>query len=211
MDIALACRVRRLIEGLLYRALFAFHLQRPGVGLVGPEFVVDDDAVGKCYFGINDCGQRNVFDFDQVECIARCRFAGCKDGNNAVAGVTHLVHRKRIVRGVLHVLRYRPGTGHWRSPHVGEISARVDGHHSFGGLGSIDIDRGDPCMRIRRAQDRQVQCAGDVEVVGELGFTGEQGGILAAQHALADHGGWAVVDHGHGVPPTSCRPQRVRT
>ena len=51
------------------------------------------------------------------------------------------------------------------------------------------VDAGDPGVGVRATHDGEVQRAGDVEVVGEPGLTGQEGGILAAQQALADDPG----------------------
>ena len=59
---------------------------------------------------------------------------------------------------------------------------RVDGDDALGAGGRRRVDGRDAGVGVRAADDGEVQGAGDVEVGGEAGLAGEQGGVLAAQH-----------------------------
>ena len=65
-------------------------------------------------------------------------------------------------------------------------SASVDRDHAGHGPGVVGVDALDPGVGDRRAHERDVEQSGDGEVVVVLRGTGEDAGILPAQHRVAE-------------------------
>lgn len=116
------------------------------------------------------------------------RLAG--GGQHDCDGVAHVADRfggQWVVRRVHHVVGHRPGARHRVGPRVGQLGAGVHGDDAIGCLGLGGVDRGDGGVGERRSHQHGPQGAGQVEVVGELRFAGEQRRVLAAQPTLAEH------------------------
>ena len=65
-----------------------------------------------------------------------------------------------------------------------EVGAGEGGDDPGHGERRGDVDVGDAGVGIRAAHHGQVQRAGDGEVVGVAGLTGEQGGVLPAEQPV---------------------------
>jgi hypothetical protein len=154
---------------------------------VRTEVVVDDDAVGQGVFQVDHGLERLVSDVDQLERVARRGITRGEHTGDAVADVARLARGERVMRRILHVLRDRPRAGHRCRPCISQVRAGVHGDDAVGTCGAARVDRRDPGVRIRTAQHGEVQCPGDVEIVGKASLAREQGGILAAKHPRAEH------------------------
>ena len=200
LHVALLHHVRRVGEGPIDRVVVEVEL--PRVGDVRAEVVVDDRGVGEGVLEVGDRRQRVVLDLDGLERVA-CRGGRLGDHHrHAVADVADLVDRERVVGRVLHVLGDRPGAGHRAGPRVHEVGAGVGGDDAGQRQGGLHVDRGDAGVGVGAAQDRHVQRARDVEVVGEAGLAGEQGRVLPAPHPGADdRGGRRSVGDRHAGTP----------
>ncbi len=90
---------------------------------------------------------------------------------------------------------------------IGEVEVVRCEHGDNAGhrLGIIGVDRLDPGVRDGRPDERDVQEPLDVEVVEILDFTGEDAGILPADHRVPENRtGRDRNGLGH-VPCASCR------
>ena len=99
---------------------------------------------------------------------------------HGLADVTDLVHRHRRVVGI--TMSAVTGHAHGRLPcspakSAPEKAAITPGCASARG----DVDPGDPGVRHRAAQERHVQHAGELDVVGPVGPAGDEPGVLLAQ------------------------------
>ncbi len=172
--------------------------QRPRVGRVRAEVVVDDDTIGERILELDDRGQRVVVDDHFVGGVARFVRAVRDDDCHRVADVAGLVDRDRAVVGVLDVVGDRPRQRHRLGPVVDEVGAgehRDDAGHRGRGLG---VDRADAGVRVRAAHDLEVQRARDVEVGDVLRFAGEERRVFLAQHSAAH-------DRAHRATPAVVR------
>ena len=146
-------------------------------------------ARSHCIGEIDDHRQRLVHDFERFRRIAGLLARVRHDRRHGFADVAHDAHRQRM-------LRRRGGRGAVAPPEVGRLQQRlhagadeiVAGHHGddarhFRGRGHID--RGDPRMRIRRADEGEAGLAGQREIVGELVAAGQQAVVLDAPNGLA--------------------------
>ena len=127
------------------------------------------------------------------------------------APVPHLVHGQRRVVGVDHVLGDRPGARQ-AALFVGHVAAGERGHHAGLAQRRRDVDPGDPGVRQRAAQDRQVQHAGQGDVFRPHRTAGDQprvllalarGADLAGGRFLRDRHDRSAPRHGTGCGTTS--------
>ena len=122
------------VDGVLVRD------QRPVVGLVGAEGVVDHDPVRQRVLQVDDRLQRLVVDDHRADGVGRLVAAVRHDDRHDVAHVAGLVDGDREVLGVLHVVGDGPGARHGRGPRVGEVGAREDGLDTREGEGLRRVD-----------------------------------------------------------------------
>ena len=167
-------------------------------------FVVADHggAVGERLLGVHHRVERFVHDVDQLDRVA-CRVVVLGDDERDLLTVeAHLVggeHRLGVVRQRRHP----------RQPERVEDGAGDDGLDLRVGLGGRRVDRDDPGVGVRAAQDRAVQHAGQVDVVDVVAPAAQEPDVLLARHAAeADRvaGGaerYLVLDRGHAVAPCS--------
>ena len=176
-------------------------VEDPGCAVVGAEVGVREvGSVGDRGLHVEHRREHVVLDVNQVGCIARLADRPGHDDDDGLAGERDVVDRDRGVTGRLHVRRDRPRARQAALFGV-QVGAGQDRHHIGGGLGRGRVDRGDPGMCVGAAHERQVQHAGQRDVVGPLGATGDQALVLFAQAGLAQlAGGGAVVDGGHATP-----------
>ncbi len=203
LHISLADLVGGVGEGLVDLAGSALDLEVPLVALVGTEVRVDDDPVAECVFEVNHRGLGLVPHIDQLGGVARGGLAGGEHHGYPVTYVAGLGGRKWIVGGVLHVCGDRPGARHGCCPQVGQVCPCERGHHPGGGKRGIEIDAGDHGVGVRAAHHHHVQGTGHDQVVGELGLSGEQGRVFAAEKPGAQHGCRTILYKRHlGTPST---------
>lgn len=201
-------------EGFVDGTLVVLDLEVPLVALVGAQLVVDDHAIAEGILEIDDGSERLVAHVDELDGVASGGVAGGEHHRNGIAHVGGLANRHGIVSRVLHVGRDRPRTRHGSGPQVGEIGTGVGGNDARCGERRAEVDADDACVRVRAAGERQVQCTGQLQVVGVLGFAGEQSRVFTTQQPAPQHGCRSIVGDGHsGTPSTSCgcvttRPRR---
>ena len=70
----------------------------------------------------------------------------------------------------------------------GEVGAGVGGEDPGRLAGRGHVDGGDPRVRVRAAQERDVHQAGQRDVVGPVGLPGDQPGVFLPGAGLADLG-----------------------
>ena len=133
--------------------------------------------------------------------------AGGQHAGHAVADVGSLADGERVVGGVLHVGRDRPGAGHRATPTAPARSAPLYAATTPGAAArGREVDAEDARVRVRAAQHGEVQRTGQVQVVGVLGLAGEQGRVFTPQQPCPQHGRGPIVGDGHlGTPSTSMR------
>ena len=76
---------------------------------------------------------------------------------------------------------------------LGQVGAGDDGLHLGMGLGGADVDADDVRVRDRRAQDREVQHARQLEVVDVPAHAADEARVLLAQHPAVADGVLVVV------------------
>ncbi len=187
LDVALADRVGGRGERLVDGTLVVLDEQVPGVARVGAEVVVDHDPVGQRVLEVDHGLERLVLHVDRFERVAGRGGAVGEHARHAVTRVARLRRGERVVRRVLHVVGDGPCARHRPAPLIGQVGSRVRRPDARDGERARHVDRRDAGVGVRAAQHREVQGAGDLDVVRELGFAGEQRGVLAPQQPLADH------------------------
>ena len=103
-------------------------------------------------------------------------------------------HRHRLPDEAHHALgqlrprrRVRVGVlDRWVQRRDGDVVGPEHGDHAGDGPRRLEVERLDPAVGDRAAEEPDVQHAFELEVVDELGLSGEQGPVLAAQHAPPD-------------------------
>ncbi len=95
---------------------------------------------------------------------------------------------------------------------VAEVGAAERGDHAGPLQRGADVDPVDPGVRDRAAQDRQVQQAGQLDVVGPAGPAGDQPAVLLALAAGGRCAGWRPGRRSApGAPRSARRPGRRRS
>ena len=125
-----------------------------------------------CLGHVDDCGQHVVIDFNQFSGIF-CLLDGFGNHHrHVVAHITHLALRKDRVRWLFH--RAAVGAGNapaaWQAVDLvcGNISAHKHVEYARRGLGSLDVDALDVCVRVWRPHKHGVALVGQRDVVGVL-------------------------------------------
>ena len=192
---------RGLVSGLPVEAVV--------VGLAGE--VVADHRRGRVERGadVHDGGQRLVLDVDELERVpGRVPVLGDDEG--------HLLALEADLVGGQHRLHVVGQRRHPGQAALGEHRAGDDQLHLRVRLGGADVHAHDPPVGDRRAEDRQVQHAGQLDVVDEAALAADEPRVLLAQHPAVAHRLAVVVDElgGHGwsstVTTSGCRPPRRR-
>ncbi len=187
----------RLVDG----TLVVLDEQVPGVARVGAEVVVDHDPVGQRVLEVDHRFERLVLHVDRFERVAGRGGAVGEHARHAVSRIARLRLGERVVRRVLHVVGDGPRARHRPAPLIGQVGARVRGPNAGNGERARHVDRRDAGVGVRAAEHREVQGAGDLDVVRELGFAGEERRVLAPQQPLAEHAGrFPCVDRHLGAP-----------
>ena len=150
-------------------------LELPDVRDVRPELLVHEgSAVLRGGLDIDQHLERLVVDVDELRRIDRVRARVRDHDRDTVALVVHLADGEREVLRALHVLGHRPGARHRRLPVVAQIGAGEHGHDALGRLCRGGVDRRDPGVRIRAADDRHDDGARQGEVVDEASTSAQQ-------------------------------------
>ena len=140
--------------------------------------------------GVDHCRQRLVVDRDQVGRIPRLGERLGHHHRNRIADVAHAVPgeyrpRRFAARRAVEV-GHRDQAGNVAEPVCGDVRAGEDGEHA-GRLGrSAGIDADDLRMRVRRAHDRGVGGACDLDIIGIAACAAQQRCILDAGDGLAE-------------------------
>ena len=217
LDVALADRVGGGGERLVDGTLVVLDQQVPRVAGVGAELVVDHDPVGQRVLEVDHGFERLVLHVDRFERVASGGLAVGEHARHAVSRVARLRRGERVVRRVLHVVGDRPRARHRSAPLIGQVGSGVRRPDAGHGQRARDVDGGDAGVGVRAAQHGEVQGAGDLDVVRELGFAGEERRVFAPQQPLADHSGPFLRGRHLGAPSRSvdrsvtCRRRRAPT
>ena len=154
-----------------------------------------------------------VVDFDGGQRVGRGVAVAGHDAGHGLADVAHLVHRHRRVRRDHDVRGDRPGAGQ-AALLGGEVRAGVGGDHPRLVPGRADVHRGDPGVRVRAAEERDVQHPGQRDVVGPVGLAGDEALVFLAQARLAELSGFRLGYlslRGHSLTPACAARRTART
>ncbi len=186
--------------GLRLRGLVVAARHPRGVAAVRALVGVDEGrAVLERVLHVDHGGQRLVVDVDEVERVGRERHVGGQHHGDDIAGVLDLVHADRGVVAHDDVVGDRPharGAGQ-----LGEVGAGVDGHDAVGREGGRGVDVRDPGVGHGAAQHGHVQRAGQLDVVGPVGATGEETRVLLAADRSPDSARGDLDGVRHDVSP----------
>ena len=161
--------------------------QDPLIGLV-PRLVHLRRALGQRGLHVQDGRQRLVVDVDPLQAV-RCGVpVACDHAGHDLAHVADLIGGHRRVRRDDDVRGHRPGTRQ-AALLVGEVGTGEGGDDAGRAPGAGHVDRPDPRVRHRAAQERDVHHAGQHDVVGPVGLPGDQPRVFLAGPRLADLGG----------------------
>ncbi len=130
--------------------------------------------------GVDERGQRLVLDVDQRQRVPGGVAVLGDDERHLLTLVADLVGGED--RG--HVVRER---GHPGEASLGEHVPGDHRTHLRVRLGRARVHRQDPRVRVRAAQHRAVQHAGQRDVVDEAAAAPDEPGVLLAQHAPVTH------------------------
>ena len=153
-----------------------------------------------------------VVDLDGGQRVGRGVAVAGHDAGHRLADVAHLVHRHRRVRRDHDVRGDRPGAGQ-AALLGGEVRAGVGGDHARLVPGRADVHRGDPGVRVRAAEEGDVQHPGQRDVVGPVGLAGDEALVFLAQAGLAEFGGFGLgcLGRGHSLTPAWAARRTART
>ena len=150
-------------------------------------------AVGQGGLRVDDGRQRGIADVDEFQGVLGLVAVFRYDHSYRVTHVSHHVRRDGGVGHGLQIgVRNGPGAGDGVQ-HAFDVSAGVDGEHARRGFGRVGVDAGDARVGVGAAQDGRVDHAGQLDVVGVGGLTGDQARVLASPDAGSENSG------SHGV------------
>ena len=138
---------------------------------------------------IHDHRQRLVADLDRLDGILRLGRTGGDHRGDRFADVPHNVDGERMSRRCRR--RRAVGTAEigrqCQRIHAGahELLAGDDGEHAGQRGRGRRVDRDDAGVRVRRAQDCEVQFPGGVDVIGKTPLANEEGLVFDATDGLA--------------------------
>ena len=149
-----------------------------GIAAIGMQHGVSGRAAR--FFKIDDCGQRFIFDFNQIAGVFRDvaglrhnRDDGFANMANLVLGDTVLMHRRISPTG----------------QRAGNLRSFFPGHYAQNAcqrLGFAFIDSQDSGMGMRASQDGRVGHLRQICVVGKHAASHEEPRVLDPLHVLAD-------------------------
>ena len=184
----------------------ALRLERELVADVGAEAAVSSVMHGRralldCRLHVDDRGERLVVDLDGVQGVGGGVLVGGQHDRDTVAHVADLVDGQCGEARHLDVVRHRPHAGD-RAVEVAEILGG-EGGHDVGALeGGGHVEIRDLGVGHGAAQDRHVQRAGQLDVVGPVGLSVEQARVLLAAERPTHGIGVGVSEClGHFLPP----------
>ena len=126
-----------------------------------------------------------VVDVDQLGRVPSLGRGACRDDRDDLTGVRDPVDGDGGVHRGLLVLGDRPRAGQ-AALLVGEVAPGPDADHARALLGLVDVDAADRRRGERAAHHRDVHHAGEHDVVGPPGATGDQPLVLLAAAGLPD-------------------------
>ncbi len=182
-------------------------VELPEGRLVGAEIWVGQRPGARvglgCLLEVERCRELFVVDLDELGCVAGLSRRPRDHHGHHLAGESSAVHRHRRVVGCLLVGGDRPCRDE-AALLLGHVGAGEHRDDVRGLLGLGCVDRGDPGVGERAAHHRQVQHAGELDVVGPAGASGDQPLVLLADAGLADlrRGRARLVGDGHAAPPS---------
>ena len=148
-----------------------------------------------------------VVHVDEVDAVLRgIPILRDHDGDR-LADVSHPVGREHRPVRVLQARELPAGRDHPR--HV-DVLAGVDGQHAVEFLGRTRVDALDRRVAVLAPHDRHVGHVRPLDVVGVLGLTGDQRGVLAALDRRPEHGLGVDVLRFDGIDTHLTRPPRGR-
>ena len=206
LDIAPAQHDRRVGERLLGRTPCPRRgrVEDPGVRLVRTLVLVHQrGTVGQGLLHVQHHRQRLVLDLDGGERVHRAGPVAGHHHGDRLADVAYLVGGERRVVGVDDVRGHWPGA---RQAHRGQVARGERGHHARLPQCRSGVHIDQTGVRHRAAQDRQVQHAGQRDVLRPHRPASDQPGVLLPLARRPDFGGGPLLGHGHAPPPigTDC-------
>ena len=194
---------RRVTE----RGVYVPVAERPGERLV-PGRVQLHGAVRESRLHVEHRLKRLVVHVDELERVGGGVAVAGDHARHDLAAVPDGVHRHRRVLGDNDVRGDGPGAGQ-RALLRGEVGAGVGGEDPGGLAGRGHVDGGDPRVRVRAAQERDMHHAGERDVVGPVGLPGDQAGVFLPCPGLADLGR-GEIGRGHAVTSVVAVPFAAR-
>ena len=132
--------------------------------------------------------RRQRFVIDHHECgriLGDIAVVGDDDGDG-LADMTDLILRQHIRHDVLRHMRVRHAVHAHIVEALGQVGQGIDRMHAGYGLGHAFVDAVDLRVRLVAAHERRMQHVGQVEIVDEAAFAGQQRRIFQPLDGLAD-------------------------
>ncbi|GAA0631625.1 hypothetical protein GCM10009547_39330 [Sporichthya brevicatena] len=155
--------------------------------VVAPLLVEEHGVLGEGGVEVDDGRERLVDDVDQLEGVLGDVLVAGDDGDDGLADVTDLLDRERAAVADL-LAREVPQVA-LRADPLEELGAGGDGEDAVEGGGAAGVDRDDPCVRVRAAQDGERRLAREVDVVDVPSGAADEPCAVAGRDACADVGG----------------------
>ena len=154
--------------------------------------------------------ERLVGDVDRGQRI-RCRIPVARDDDGyRLADVADLIGRQWRVRRDHDVRRHRPRAGQ-AAQFVAEVRRGERGDDARNELRRADVNRGNPGVGVRAAQERHVLHARQDHVVGPAGLAGHQPGVFLPGACPADLRDRRFGGGGHWPAPACAARRTART
>src|SRR5574338_232454 len=164
------------------------------VGDVGAKGLVDYWTAVSRLFDVSNSGQIFIIDDDEIDRVPGCVAIGSDDGGDRMAHKVNLVLRQHAMIGDLQ-LRQSPGAGHWTDL-LRNIVAGINGDHTRSSECGRRVDAVDLCMRVDRANKRDVQRVWQCDVVDVVRKPADQTRIFRALYSFAN----IILSHIYRLP-----------
>ena len=178
-----------LLEGIIHVA----DLQRPEEGRVGPKVLMDQRrALFDGLLHVGDHVEWLVIHVYVFQGILRRVAVARHDHRHRVTHMVNLVLGDGPVVGHLEVFGYLPAAGDRDRPLVRQVLAGERRYHTGLLEGRRDVDVRDLRVREGAAQQREVQHARQLHVVGIGALSGYEGRILLARYPASHVAFWCL-------------------
>jgi hypothetical protein len=171
------------VIGVCQRGVEIAPVEHAGPDGVRPGILVEHNLVSQRLLAVENVRERVVLDLDELGGIAGELARTCDHGCNGIADVTHAADRERVVLDV------RPRRRRELEERVGEDRDLVARQRPVDAvqLESLrDVDRLDPCVRVRRADEVDEAHLVPFHVVEEDALALDESLVFFARDALPD-------------------------